>query len=471
MTRPTSRYQPLLSGHPTIAWPALPAPEAARLAALLLQLDASQWWTPEDLRAQQLHQAANLLHHAYRQIPYYRDRLAEAGYLPGKPVTEEVWSRIPILTRSALQEAGTSLYCPEVPKDHGGIYEISSSGSTGQVVTVRGTRLAQAMWDAITLRDHLWHGRDFSAVMAAIRPFAAGVADLPKGGRSASWGRSTHSFVETGPSAVLNVSTSAEQQAEWLLRVQPEYLLTYPSALRDLLIYCGRKSIKIPSLRGVRTLSELLAPEIRELCREIWQLEIVDLYSTQENGYLALQCPESDSYHVQAESVILEVLDENGTPCRPGEVGQVVVTSLLNFAMPLIRYAIGDMAEPGDLCSCGRGLPVLSRILGRVRNTLRYPDGRRGWPMLGDIYHAGVEGIYQYQIVQRSLEDIELRLATAAPLRPVDEDKLREWLRFRSGYPFRVTFSYPPEIPRGPGGKFETFRSELPATLPEKQED
>jgi phenylacetate-CoA ligase len=140
----------------------------------------------------------------------------------------------------------------------------------------------------------------------------------------------------------------------------------------------------------------------------------------------------------------------------------VVVTSLLNFAMPMIRYALGDMAEVGPPCPCGRGLPVLARVLGRLRNTLRYPDGRRGWPMMGDIYHAGVAGIRQYQILQHGLDDIEIKLATAAPLGAEDEAKLREWLHFRSGYPFKVRFSYVAEIPRGPSGKFETFISRIP---------
>jgi phenylacetate-CoA ligase len=266
---------------------------------------------------------------------------------------------------------------------------------------------------------------------------------------------------DTGPSLMLSVVTSPAEQADWLQRMRPDYLLTYPSALKDLLLHCRDRGIVIPSLREVRTLSELLPPETRALCREVWGLKIVDMYSTQENGYLAFQCPEQEHYHIQAETVLVEVLDDAGRACRPGEVGRVAVTSLHNFAMPMIRYLVGDLAEVGAPCPCGRGLPVLSRILGRVRNALSYPDGRRGWLLLGDIYHAGVDGIRQYQIVQHSLEDVEIRLATEHSLGPEDEEKLRAWLHHRAGYPFTVTFSYAAEIPRGPGGKFETFRSEV----------
>src|SRR3546814_10844500 len=115
------------------------------------------------------------------------------------------------------------------------------------------------------------------------------------------------------------------------------------------------RGIAFPRLREVRTLSELLPPETRRLCRDVWGLKIADLYSTQEAGYLALQCPEHEHYHVQSEAVLLEVLDEEDRPCRPGEVGRVVVTPLTNFAMPMIRYAVGDLDEVGAPCPCGRG--------------------------------------------------------------------------------------------------------------------
>src|SRR3546814_3683144 len=110
----------------------------------MLNSDWSSDVCSSDLLAQQLRQAAALLHHAYRQVPFYRDRLAEAGFVPGKPVTPAVWARIPVLTRSELQQAGTALHSPEVPESHGGRYEISSSGSTGRPVKAQGTQLARS---------------------------------------------------------------------------------------------------------------------------------------------------------------------------------------------------------------------------------------------------------------------------------------------------------------------------------------
>ncbi|NIA68036.1 phenylacetate--CoA ligase family protein [Pelagibius litoralis] len=454
-------YRPLPSAHSTVAWPALPAPEVALMGALLQQLDESQWWAPEDMRAQQLRQANALLVHAYRTVPFYRDRLAQAGFVPGQTLTEDVWSAIPILTRADLQEAGDRLLSTQIPERHGKTYDISSSGSTGRPVKAKGTRLVQFFWDAMTLREHIWHRRDFQGKLAAVRSFPSGVADYPAGALSRHWGRSTKDIFATGPSAMLTVSTRTNDQVEWLLRQQPAYLLTYPSALQELLIHCKRERIRIPGLLQVRTLSEALNPEIRGLCRDVLDLEIADLYSTQENGYLAFQCPEQGAYHVQAESALLEVLDEQGRACVPGEVGHVVVTSLHNFAMPMLRYAVGDLAEAGALCPCGRGLPVLNRILGRVRNVLVYPDGRRSRPRTIEIWEDGVLDIRQMQIIQHALDDIEIRLVTGHPFAEAEEKLVQARFHQCTGHNFSTRITYHQEIPRGPSGKFEDFRSEV----------
>lgn len=455
-------YFPLLSAHRSVAWPALPGPREAQLAALLFQLERSQWWTPEQHRASQLRQAGALLDHAYRQLPFYRDRLAQAGYLPGKALTPEVWARVPRLTRSELQEAGPALVSPQLPDGHGGTYEVSTSGSTGRPIKALGSAVVQLFWHALTLREHLWHRRDFGGTLAAIRSVPSGSADFPRGSRGGNWGRSTKGFYDTGPAYVLSIASRTEEQAAWLQRVQPDYLLIYPSALRDLLLHCRRESIVIPSLREVRTLSELLDPETRSLCREVWGLKIADLYSTQEAGYLALQCPEHEHYHVQSEACLVEVLKADGQPCGPGEVGEVVVTPLTNFAMPMIRYVVGDLAEVGAPCPCGRGLPVLKRILGRVRDMLVYPDGRRGWPLLGDMFYTEIPEIRQYQIVQHAADDIEIKLVADRELTAEEAGRLGEWLELRSGHAFPVRITYHREIPRSPGGKYQDFRSAMP---------
>jgi phenylacetate-CoA ligase len=188
----------------------------------------------------------------------------------------------------------------------------------------------------------------------------------------------------------------------------------------------------------------------------------VDGYSSEEMGYIALQCPVSGAYHVMAESILVEILDASGNACAPGEVGEVVVTTLHNGAMPLLRYALGDHAEAGAPCACGRGLPTIARVLGRVRNLLTLPSGKR----VRLSFHRQFKefpGVRQYQLIQRTLHEIEARLLVDAPLDADAEGRLRAALQQVMGYAFHISFIYfSDELPRGPNGKFDDFVSRLP---------
>ena len=171
-----------------------------------------------------------------------------------------------------------------------------------------------------------------------------------------------------------------------------------------------------------------------------------------------------EHYHVQSEGLVVEVLDDDGMPCAPGRVGRVVVTTLHNFAMPLVRYEIGDYAEPGEPCACGRGLPVLRRILGRVRNTLVTADGRRYWPIFSTRKLVDVAPILQHQFVQKEYDLIEVKLVTAVPLGPEQEAQMRRHILSQVPSGMRLRFTYTDTIPRNAGGKFEDFVSEVTAT-------
>jgi len=217
----------------------------------------------------------------------------------------------------------------------------------------------------------------------------------------------------TGPAAALDPHCSIAEQAEWLRQEAPAYLLANPSNLHFIARHCREFGVRVPSLRGLRSVGEVLTDAARETCREVWGLEPVDMYSAVEAGYLALQCPEQGQLHVQAENAMVEVIDADGRAGAPGEVGRVVVTPLHNFAMPLLRYELGDFAEVGAACACGRSLPVLRRTLGRTREQLLLPSGDRRLPYVGHAT-ASFPGIIQHQLVQTSLEVVEVSMMRVA---------------------------------------------------------
>jgi phenylacetate-CoA ligase len=444
-----------LSAVPGIRWPSLVHPRAATLLALLFQLEKSERWGPEALAGQQKRQLDLLVRYAMRQSPYYRETLGAAGLRPGDRVALSGWQQLPILSRDRLQAAGKALDNAAVPRGHGAVHQLSSGGSTGRPVSVRTTDLCRLFYKAISLRDNIWHRRDASAKHVAIR-HRPGTPSTGTSGRG--WGAATAGLYATGPSATLHSATDLRLQAEWLVRQAPQYLLAYPSNVEGLARIFIEKGLSVPDFRQVRTFGESLGPAVRDLCAQAWGVPLVDTYSAQEVGHIALQCPLHEHYHVQSESVLVEVVDDQGRPCQPGQTGRVLVTPLHNFATPLIRYELGDHAEVGEPCDCGRGLPVLKRILGRTRNLLRLPDGRRYRPAVGTVgYRRVAPAVRQAQLVQRSLEDVEARLVVSEALSPAQERQLIALIQESLGFPFRVTPVYVSEIPRSSVGKFEDF--------------
>ncbi len=351
----------------------------------------------------------------------------------------------------------------QVSDSHGRVSTIFTSGSTGKPIGSLRTELTGLFWESFTLRDHLWHRRDPTQKLAAIRSAKEGASPYPDG-TAGRWGFASDAIFKAAPAVSLNINCTVEQQVKWLQRQKPAYFLSFPSNVLRLANHCLEKGVKLRNLRQVQTISEVLGPEIRAACRQAWGVPVTDLYSSREVGYMALQCPEKEHYHVQAEGVLVEVIDDHGRTCAPGEVGKVVVTPLHNFAMPLLRYEIGDYAEVGESCPCGRGLPVLRRILGRVQNTVALPSGERHWTLLSSeniSTFLEIAPIRQYQFVQKSLQTIESRLVVERDLTEEEEDHLRKWVVNKLGHPFEVIFTYHEEIARSASGKFQDFISEV----------
>ena len=366
-------------------------------------------------------------------------------------------------TRKQIQEAESKLISQAIPVSHGKTHAVTTSGSTGMSITVNTTELSDLFWRAFTLRDHLWHGRNFQAKMAVIRRFASAQALPPNGETHPGWGPSVNTVYTSGQLALLNITASVVQQLAWLQQQNPAYLLSYPSNLLALANLSIQTGIHLPNLKEVRTLGEVVGAEVRAACKQAWGVPLVDQYSCQEAGYLALQCPSHEHYHLQSESALVEILNESDQPCVPGEIGRVVVTTLHNYATPLIRYEIGDYAQVGEPCLCGRGLPVITRILGRSRNMLHLPDGETRWPLVGSDNYRHIAPVSQFQLIQHALDQIEVKLVIARKLTPKEMQALTEMMHNALAYPFKLTFTYVESIPRSASGKHEDFISKVNA--------
>lgn len=426
----------------------------AMAGALQFQLSQTQHWPAEKLKAVQMERAIELLRYARQHCAYYRERDDAI------PRNGEEWLQTPIIDRETIQQHQSELIALRKGKaEPQKRFRMRSSGSTGRPVEVFTDEQAQWFWRAITLRDHLWQQRAFSDALAVIKYLPDGEGRLP-GKRSESWGPATASLFDTGPCSILNSGVDVASQYQWLLEQQPGYLLTYPSLLPALAREHQRSGAKL-ALNSISTMGELLSPETRVLAEQAFGCRVADIYSAQEVGYIALQCPKHAHYHIQSEVTLVEILDAQGQPCAPGELGRVVVTPLQNLAMPLIRYEVGDYAVAGERCDCGIRLPVLNRIVGRVRNLVVYPDGRSSWPSYNPMQLMELFPDAQFQLVQVRTDKLVLNLSTALPLTEALIARVKAIINEAMQWDFAIDVNRVEHIARGPNGKYEEFRSKV----------
>lgn len=426
------------------------------LRQVVQSFEASQWCPAAELQAHQYRKLVALAIELRAVNPSWAARLSDAGLTPADLGTPAGLRSLPVLTRRDLQAAGTSLFSHDVPEAHRPVHETCSSGSTGEPVVVQRTSPNQVLWSALTLRDYGWRRLDFGGRFAAVRATVDTVKEAPTWGAPLDW------FFETGPSLLLPVTTPIDELAERLEAFRPTLLLIYPTVL-DALVDRWRGGEPLQSVEAIQSVSETFTPRIRAATREVLGAELWDTYSSQEIGIIALECPSgSELLHIMSESVLVEVLADDGGPCEVGAEGQVVVTDLFNVATPLVRYEIGDRVAVGPPCPCGRGLPTLARLLGRERNLALRPDGTRFWPLVGIYQMREVAPVEQFQLVQSELDTIDVRLVVERPLATDEESALRDLIRRTLGYPFELRFAYADgRLDRNAGGKFEEFVNEL----------
>lgn len=415
-------------------------------------LAQTERWGAESLAAVQLRQAAELVRYAQKFSPFYKDRLAGVAAVSGEILTTEAFASIAFLTREDVQRAKDSLFSTKLPRGHGPAFDLHTTGSSGQPVHVKSTKYSSLFNTATTLRGHRWFGRDLAGTNVTIKVIPGDRGRI----KTKIWAAGS-----TGAGFTYSNRIPVNQLYDWLLEDDPHYLQCHPSILQELIHRSLELGAKPARLRDVRSMGEILEPGLRALCRREWGVPVRDNYSCEELATLALTCPEHDHLHIQAERVLLEILDDENRPCAPGAVGRVVVTGLVNFATPLIRYELGDRAIAGAPCPCGRGLGVIERIIGRERLPVILPSGDRVFPVLDAEPLLLRGGVRQYQLTQTSTEEIDIKLVAEQRLSAAEEADITAHLQRNFSHPFRFNFIYVDEIPREPGGKFQIFKSEL----------
>lgn len=368
------------------------------------RLEVSQWSSPRELQALQLRKLRRLVGHAAQNSPYYRG-LAE---LPIENLDSlDDLLRLPLLTRHALRAHADELRWPDAPHR---VLTDRTHGTSDAVFPFYTDRRRQAWDKANRLRGHRWLGfaiGDRELHLWPVDPPRTLRAKVCEQIRQCRDRLLNELQIDNLRLDDGNVNRA---WADWV-NFNPQRLTAYPSSLvRFLEATAASRKRETPSaLRTIFLTGEVTFPWQREIIIRALGAPVVECYGLQEVGAISFEC-EHGSWHVSAESILLEVI-RDGRPAADGEYGEVVATTLDSLTMPVIRYCTGDVVRAASMnCRCGRGLPVMPPVLGRVDDFLETDDGRLIAPAeavaaLSDVIENGT-----WQIRQAAGGDLELRV-------------------------------------------------------------
>ena len=419
------------------------------VVALTNNLDKSQWFPLEVLQQIEEKELVKLVRHHTEHTPWFANRVKEQNLAPSDLWTLKGLKQYKPFSKRDIQLAGDKFKSSFVPEMYKPLGKVSSSGSTGQPVSLDRTIINNVFWAAHTLRDHQWFKRDYTSKLAAIR------ANFTDTELRANWGAPVAIlYKDNGTGLGVPVNWGTQKQIEALEKFQPNILVVHAGVLQSMMNIWERDGCKLTELKHIKQIGDTVLDSLRERVKNMFGLNLEDVYSSSEVGSIAMQCPTSGLYHTMAENLIVEILDKEGNDCKPGEVGRVVITDLYNYASPVIRYDLGDFAEVGEPCTCGRHLPTLKRILGRERGMFIKPDGSQFWPRAGSRRVKSFK-IYQFQMIQHAVDDIEYCIVTDDPLTPEQEREVITEVEKTFEMPGTVRITrYADEIP-SINGKYE----------------
>ena len=385
-----------------------------------------------------------MLNHAAQHAPFYRSQ-AWAERLRARQSIH--FLDIPITEKALVRDRTVEFFSTFVPPAHGRVVVKSTSGSTGEPMEVRKTdrhfRVNSSENERLKRGWGYVNHKQLVHISVPLADHPAGEIeedDMPNGGHS--W------TIYTSESRVV---------FDLLRRVSPSFALSSPSMILAALQHY-REASEIPSLKLITTVSEVLPDELREMVRQIPDCRLADMYGTVETGLIAAQCPLCDAYHPADRHLIPELITEDGRRPEPGEMGRVIVTTLFNRAMPLIRYETGDYAEPAPANGCPRSSFAIRRILGRQRNLFKMPDGSKIMPKLP---HSVVHdlALRQFKLIQRTLTDIDLLYVPRDHTVQIAPDIAQGLIDRYMAPGFKVHCLRVDELPRSPSGKFLAHES------------
>lgn len=415
---------------------------------LLHQVRKNQWLKSSELEELQNKKLRSIVNHAYYNTEFYHRKFKAAGLKPEDIKTIHDLNKLPFTTKQEVREHSLGSMLAK-NTDLNNCKIIPTSGSTGKPLKAVYDTAADDFSKAVNLRSMMENGLKF-------RDKWVNIGDT-RTANNPSWFQKLGVFnLHT-----LNLFDNIGDQVNALTKINPDTIAGYPSQLKLIAHYVKNNSIDTLNPQTVFTTAELLDPSTRELINSAFNVELVDLFGCIEVNRTAWECPEHCGYHLDVDSVISEFI-QDGENVSAGERGNIVYTSLYNYAMPLIRYEVGDTGIPTDeLCSCGRRLPLMKSVEGRCDDFIILPSGKLISPIVLALVMKHSYGILEYQFIQNNFDCIDVKIVLSEESMNLDLEALKIEITNVLCNEVSVRLKIEKSLSRGATGKIRSVISKL----------
>ncbi|HTE20279.1 MAG TPA: phenylacetate--CoA ligase family protein [Armatimonadota bacterium] len=421
------------------------------------EFERNQWRSPEEIAALQWERLQALLEHAYGTVDYYRALFDQAGIRPRDIATPADFARLPILDKSTVREHRDRLVSSAFKRSE--LVRSATGGSTGEPMQFYLNRESYERRTAAAMRGDGWAGwrlcgPEFYIWGAQLLPQTR-LKQLKVRLHFAGLRRTVVNSFELSPE---RVAAAVERYN----RSQPRVVIGYANAVYEFARYVQQAGLRLHAPEGVIASAEQLYPYQRELIEEVFGARVFERYGCREVMMIGAECDRHEGLHVTADNLFVEVV-RNGQLCEPGETGEILLTDLHNYGMPLIRYRVGDLgAWKGQDCSCGRGLPLLKGIEGRTLDAIATPSGRLISGVFFPHLFKDFPSIRTYQVIQEQRDQLNIRIALAAPFPPSERRTLEDAVARAVGAEMRVSWEMGEDVIIEKRSKFRPVVSRVP---------
>jgi len=415
----------------------------------LRELRRTQWLSADEWQALQLRRLRDLLRDAAENVPYYQSLFQKLGATPDDFRQLSDLARLPVLEKQQVRDNPDQFLNRRC--DTSRLIEDHTSGSTGEPLRFFLTAEQKAYEMAYSIRFWRWAGYRTGARIAAFRHY------IPKTETDPLWehnARLRTLFFSVYDMKPANLRAYVEE----FNRFQPEFVRGYPSSIYIFAQFAASEGLRVHMPRAVLSSSETLSPEMRAVIERTLQCPVYDWWGSNERVVTACQCERRGPFHVNGEGGILELVPSANAASGDGH--RMIGTGLINHAMPLIRYDLGDLAVPAkEPCGCGRGLPCVERILGRVNDTIvtgeqKYVPSVRFYTLFETH-----DKVRQFQVVQTEPNAVLVRIVPAHKFNGAETNELRGKLARFLGDAVKIEFELVDHIQPEPSGKIRNVVS------------